>query len=482
MSSDQEGLFEPQELFFSTTDGRGVIERANSVFVRLSKHPWQELVGAPHNIIRHDDMPGGAFKIMWDTLKRGRPFCAYVKNAAADGSPYTVFATITPLGDGYLSVRQLPCAVELRDTAFSLYRDARAVERASGKPGPAAAVEGAERLAELLRGVGMESYDDFVLASLPAEVSARRALVGPLPERAGDGGLQELYRNVRLVDHALESWLGELDTLAALATRLQQTATHLDDSMTGSLRIAQQVAHRSGAAGAPVMLAVSVWASMMPEIKQAIDGLTTEVRELAASCARTRFRIALASLHNDTAAQFVLELLDAAQDGSTPAGSGRPALVELATALDEGLRDAAAQSAHNAELARGVAEQCAAVRDLVLVPQGLLGNWQQAVVSSEDDEAHRLQPVMAERLSDGDRTCVALTELAQHCLAAATTRSVEEFVVPLSEVRRLAGAAVTVDEGAEAMLHGSSRPSRGVMDEHHDGERVVAQGPRRGIA
>ena len=58
-------------------------------------------------------MPAGAFLLMWDTLTAGRPFCAYVDNLAADGSCYTVFATITPLGDRYLSVRFRPLRTDL---------------------------------------------------------------------------------------------------------------------------------------------------------------------------------------------------------------------------------------------------------------------------------------------------------------------------------------------------------------------------------
>ena len=96
------------ELFFSTTDAKGVIEEANSVFVRLSRWPREQLIGAAHNIIRHQMMPGGAFRLMWQTLESGRPFAAYVHNLANNGSRYDVFATITPLDDGYLSVRTRP--------------------------------------------------------------------------------------------------------------------------------------------------------------------------------------------------------------------------------------------------------------------------------------------------------------------------------------------------------------------------------------
>jgi hypothetical protein len=59
----------PTEMFFSTTDQRGVITDANSVFVRLSRYPLPSLLNAPHSIIRHPDMPGGAFEVMWQTSK-----------------------------------------------------------------------------------------------------------------------------------------------------------------------------------------------------------------------------------------------------------------------------------------------------------------------------------------------------------------------------------------------------------------------------
>ena len=120
------------QLFFSTTDARGVIRHSNNVFIvfiELSRYRRDELSGAPHNIIRHPEMPGGAFKAMWDTLKAGSPFAAYVRNLAADGSEYDVFATVTPLSDGgYLSVRTRPVCSDLFDTACAIYRDARSIE------------------------------------------------------------------------------------------------------------------------------------------------------------------------------------------------------------------------------------------------------------------------------------------------------------------------------------------------------------------
>lgn len=62
------------DLFFSTTDHRGVVTDFNDVFVRLSRFPAEELNGAAHNVIRHPAMPGGVFRVMWDTLHAGEPF------------------------------------------------------------------------------------------------------------------------------------------------------------------------------------------------------------------------------------------------------------------------------------------------------------------------------------------------------------------------------------------------------------------------
>ena len=109
------------ELFFSVTDGRGVIESSNEVFVRLSRYSRGELMTAPHNIIRHPEMPGAAFRLMWDTIEEGKPFAAYVRNLAADGTEYDVFATVTPLpGHRYLSVRTRPVRDDLFDAAKAI--------------------------------------------------------------------------------------------------------------------------------------------------------------------------------------------------------------------------------------------------------------------------------------------------------------------------------------------------------------------------
>lgn len=95
----------------SQTDTRGVIQYANPKFCEVSGYTLEELVGQPHNIVRHPDMPKETFKELWATLKAGQIWQGEIKNRRKDGSHYWVLATVGPLRNaqgeimGYLSVR-----------------------------------------------------------------------------------------------------------------------------------------------------------------------------------------------------------------------------------------------------------------------------------------------------------------------------------------------------------------------------------------
>jgi aerotaxis receptor len=91
----------------SYTNLKGQITRANDAFIELSGFSKEELLGQPHNIVRHPDMPPEAFRDLWDTLRKGRPWSGLVKNRRKDGDHYWVRAYASPLADGtgYVSVR-----------------------------------------------------------------------------------------------------------------------------------------------------------------------------------------------------------------------------------------------------------------------------------------------------------------------------------------------------------------------------------------
>lgn len=75
-----DGLFRIDELFFSRTDSRGRIVAGNHVFQRVSGFDWAEMMGEPHNIVRHPDMPRAVFHILWERIREGLPTATYVLN------------------------------------------------------------------------------------------------------------------------------------------------------------------------------------------------------------------------------------------------------------------------------------------------------------------------------------------------------------------------------------------------------------------
>jgi PAS domain S-box-containing protein len=113
----------------SRTDSKGRIVDCNLEFIEASGFTREELIGQPHNMVRHPDMPEEAFRDFWDTLKRGRPWSGMVKNRRKNGDYYWVRATATPLADGsgYSSVRTKPGRDDI-DAAEALYRRMRSGE------------------------------------------------------------------------------------------------------------------------------------------------------------------------------------------------------------------------------------------------------------------------------------------------------------------------------------------------------------------
>lgn len=108
------------KLIVSTTDPAGVITHVNQSFVEMSGYREEELIGAPHSILRHPDMPSAAFKDLWDTVNRGEKWQGFVKNLRKDGGYYWVKATVIPnirIGKvvGYTSVRRKPSRTRVEE-------------------------------------------------------------------------------------------------------------------------------------------------------------------------------------------------------------------------------------------------------------------------------------------------------------------------------------------------------------------------------
>lgn len=112
-------------LIVSRTDPDGIITHVNASFVEMSGYSEEELVGLPHYILRHPDMPAAAFADLWQTVQAGKKWHGYVKNLRKDGGFYWVYATVIPnirQGRliGYTSVRRKPSRSRIKE-AEALY-------------------------------------------------------------------------------------------------------------------------------------------------------------------------------------------------------------------------------------------------------------------------------------------------------------------------------------------------------------------------
>ncbi|WP_172296576.1 PAS domain-containing protein [Pseudoruegeria sp. HB172150] len=174
-----EAPFYLDEVFFSRTDGRGVIQAGNYVFRRVANYDWSEMLGAPHKMIRHPDMPKGVFYLFWDTIKKGSTIGAYVKNKAKDGLQYWVYAVVVPCAGGYLSARIKPTS-EILEKIEKLYAEQLVLEKKEGMS-PA---DSADWLVERIKGMGFPDYQRFESFALSEELIARDKGLKQPPDEA----------------------------------------------------------------------------------------------------------------------------------------------------------------------------------------------------------------------------------------------------------------------------------------------------------
>lgn len=164
--TQQEVLLGGDEVIVSKTDLTGRITYVNRAFMRVANFAEADVLGEQHNLVRHPDMPRGAFKLLWDMLKQEREFFGYVKNITSEGHYYWVFANVTPDRDahgkhiGYFSVRRKPNRKAI-ETMESIYREMLSVESSAGVANaPAASIE---FLQSKLKAQGT-TYDRFILS------------------------------------------------------------------------------------------------------------------------------------------------------------------------------------------------------------------------------------------------------------------------------------------------------------------------------
>lgn len=170
-----EKTFRPDQIIVSKTDVQGRLTYVNGLFVEISGYAEADLIGQPHNVIRHPAMPRSVFRLLWERIAAGEEIFAYVVNLSADGSHYWVLAHVTPTKDpsgriiGFHSNRRtadVPAVAAVTD----LYRRLSA-EEAKHSSAREATEAGARLLEAELAAAGV-SYDEWVWALSDEEAAA----------------------------------------------------------------------------------------------------------------------------------------------------------------------------------------------------------------------------------------------------------------------------------------------------------------------
>lgn len=158
---NEEIKLDPKKIIVSKTDASGIITYANDYFVEVCQYSQEELLGTPHNIVRHPDMPKIAFKLMWDTINQGKNFRAVVKNLAKDGRYYWVITDFEPnydAGTGKIvehTAYRMPAPRKAVEAMGPIYAKLLEIEETKGMDGSLEYLKG-------FLAANNTTYDDFI--------------------------------------------------------------------------------------------------------------------------------------------------------------------------------------------------------------------------------------------------------------------------------------------------------------------------------
>ncbi len=363
------------DLIISRTDLKGFITWANDDFVRISGFEPGELMGQPHNVLRHPDMPPAAFKDLWDTVKVGRGWTGIVKNRRKDGDHYWVQADVTPIRErgrivGYTSLRGKPTPTQVR-SAETLYT---AVNAGTAKLAPGRRLTVGGRL--LLAGgllAGTAFAGGLLLAkTLPVALALMAGGVG-----YAAWSLLPIRENIRVIaaglsaadyhSHIEAKGNDELAELASgvniLHTRFHRVMTELK-RIGGALRLSSQELHEGNL---ELNRRTEAQAAALEETGSALQQISEAVNTTASQAQRAREEALTARRQAEEGRQTVADL--GAAVASAHAQSAR--ILEITALVDELAfqtnllaLNAAVEAARAGEHGRGFAVVAGEVRAL----------------------------------------------------------------------------------------------------------------------
>ncbi|PSL10956.1 methyl-accepting chemotaxis sensory transducer with Pas/Pac sensor [Marinobacterium halophilum] len=353
--TDSEKRFPEERKLISTTDLNGNITHCNDIFVEISGYSREELIGQPHNLVRHPDMPEAAFKVMWEHLKAGKPWMGLVKNRCKNGDYYWVNAYVTPITEngkpvGYESVRVCPLRkdiVRAERVYAAINQGKRTLQR------PRLPLSWVAMVAALIVSAGLftNGFEMFALALLAI------AGIGSLAA-AQQGHRQQLQDIQDLMPAsfrhpvAAATYTDDTGLLAAVKVSVLSEHSHLNTVLTRIEDAAQMVSVQAGAS-----LAVSESScGAMRQQQHETDQVAAAMHEMTAT-------IAEVSGHVQETARKAEDSNGTAVAGRQLAATTSESIAQLGRTVNQiaqsvtGLAEQTSQIAQAAEMIEQIADQ-----------------------------------------------------------------------------------------------------------------------------
>ena len=468
--------FPEGETLVSTTDLQGRILYCNPSFILVSGYAREELLGQPHNMIRHPEMPEEAFRDMWATISGGTPWNGLVKNRRKDGSYYWVRANVTPLFDGeqasgYMSVRTRPARDDV-DAAERLYALFRA-QQAQGRPrlalacGEVCRVDRIGRVLQALRpGAGARAVALAAAAAAAGLVAGDLAFGGVLGSAgpavgalvAGLGVAAVAWASRRLADAPLRGLLRQANRMASgdltqtmavhgsglpaqLAKALNQLNVNLQSIVGDARREVEQMrdaTHEIASGNADLSARTESQASSLEETASSMEEITGTVRQSSDSARLASARAAEANVLTQRCNQALVDVnatMGTIAESSHRIGEIIQVIDGIAFQTNILALNAAVEAARAGEQGRGFAVVAAEVRALAQRTTGAAREVKQLIQES------------AQRVEAGNR------------LSHAAGQTMSEAVVSVQQVDTL---IAEISAGATEQLGGISQVNAAV--------------------
>lgn len=336
--TQHERTFPAEQRLISSTNTSGHIQYCNKAFAEISGYSRDELLGQPHNLVRHPDMPPAVFQIMWDHLKAGKCWMGIVKNRCKNGDYYWVNAYVTPILQqgkvvGYESVRVKPTTEQVKraETVYAAIRQGQTLSRFDWQQ---LALPVTVAVSAAAAGLAAWQFGPVAAAVVTALVSSAVAWLGRLRMQQAQQRLMAQLSNPFACPVAAEVYTGRHDSWGLLELAMVTDTAHLRTVLTRLEDAALTASRESAQAHQLSRSTLSVIASQQQETEQtatAMNQMTHTIAEVSHNVQLTSTEASNANQLTSQGQQVALQTRDAIEKLAQTVRGIAKSVTELAT-------------------------------------------------------------------------------------------------------------------------------------------------------